>query len=425
MNRRIRVQPIVVSLLTLVVASGALRAQSPDPSAAERIRATLSVLAADSLAGRGTGSPEIQTAAQFLAEQFRAAGLAAGMPDGSYLQEFTVDSGAPAVQHVPGVAGSVSWNIVGLIRGTGSGYVIVGAHYDHLGRGGFGSLDPDSTGVVHNGADDNASGTVAVLEAARLLRDVHPVRTLVFIAFSGEEFGLLGSAAFVREALFPMDSVYAMVNLDMVGRLRNHRLSAFGAASAEEFGALLTDINAKHEFELNASGDGYGSGDHASFYAAGIPVIHLFTGTHEDYHRTTDDWDKINITGLDAIAHFTADLARTLADRTGGLTYVEAPPPTESSSGRGYGAYLGTIPDMTENPGGVRITGVRAGSPADAAGLQGGDIIVRIGTFDIGDLFAMTDALRQFQSGDKTIIAFRREGEVIEREVTFGRRGGR
>lgn len=403
----------------------ALWAQSPPMGSGDRIQAMLSALADDSLAGRQTGSVEIGTAAAFLAQRFEALGLEPVIP-GTFYHEFTVSPDAPAVRHAPDVGGVASRNVVGMVRGTdpSAGYVIVGAHYDHLGRGGFGSLDPDSLGVVHNGADDNASGTVAMLEAARLIAHMAPRRSVVFIGFAGEEYGLLGSAAFVRDGPVPMDSVYAMVNLDMVGRLREKRLSAFGAESAEELLEILELANRDYGFQLNASGDGYGSSDHASFYAAGIPVIHLFTGTHEDYHRTTDDWDKINIEGLADIAGFTATLADALANRVEILSYVDAPPPAASGDGRGYGAYLGTIPDMSENPGGVRLTGVRAGSPAEAAGLEGGDIIIGIGDHEVTDLYDMTDALRQFRPGDTTTIRVRRGDETIERTVTFGQRGG-
>src|SRR5689334_8672234 len=157
-----------------------------------------------------------------------------------------------------------------------------------------------------------------------------------------------------------------MVNLDMVGRLRNDRLLVLGAATAREFPALLDSLNAASgHFDLRASGDGWGPSDHASFFAAKRPVLHFFTDLHEDYHRSTDDWDKINAVGLARVAEFASDVVAALADRPEALTFVDAPPPLASTGGQGYGAYLGTIPDMSESPGGVRITGVRAGSPAE------------------------------------------------------------
>jgi predicted metalloprotease with PDZ domain len=245
----------------------------------------------------------------------------------------------------------------------------------------------------------------------------------VVIAFSGEELGLLGSASFVKDAPIPIDSIHAMINMDMVGRLSGRSLAVFGANSATEFPAILEDVNRAYNFELNASGDGYGRSDHSSFYVAGRPVVHFFTGTHEDYHRTTDDWDKLNLDGIAEVARFASDLALVLAARPEPLTYVEAPPPTPVAGG-GYGAYLGTIPDMTENPGGVRLTGVRSGSPADRAGLTAGDVIVKIGEFEIGDLYDMTDALRSHRPGDTVWLVARREDGEVRVRVTFGRRGG-
>lgn len=411
--------------LALAIAIAApLSAQSAtNGSSVLRLTQDVRTLAADSMDGRGIGTRGIDRAAEYIASQLRSAGVEPLLAD-SYFHDFFIRADAPAVAHT-NLGGSAARNVVGVIRGTTwpASYVIVGAHYDHLGFGGMGSLDPDSTGVVHNGADDNASGATALLEAARLLVDARPKRSVIVIAFSGEELGLLGSASFVKEAPIPIDSIYAMINMDMVGRLTGKRLAVFGANSASEFPGILEALNGEYGFDLDASGDGYGRSDHSSFYVAGRPVVHFFTGTHEDYHRTTDDWDKLNIEGMAEVARFASDLALVLAGRAEPLTYVEAPPPKRAASG-GYGAYLGTIPDMTESPGGVRLTGVRSGSPADRAGLTGGDIIVQIGEFEIGDLYDMTDALRSHRPGDAVwVVAKRGDGEVRVR-VTLGRRGG-
>ena len=387
-----------------------------------RLQRDLMTLTADSMDGRGVGTRGIDLAARYIAERFREVGLAPAL-DGSYFHEFVVRADAPAVAHTT-LGGTVARNVVGIVRGSewpGS-FVVIGAHYDHLGLGGMGSLDPDSTGVVHNGADDNASGTAALLEVARLVAQARPKRTVVAIAFSGEELGLLGSTSFVKDAPIALDSIYAMINMDMVGRLRGRRLDLFGANSAEELPAILDEVNESFGLELAASGDGYGRSDHSSFYAAGRPVVHFFTGTHEDYHRTTDDWEKLNIEGIDEVARFAADLTLALAARPQPLTYVAAPP-RASASGGGYGAYLGSIPDMTESPGGVRLSGVRAGSPAEEAGLAAGDILTRIGDFEIGNLYDMTDALRSHKPGDTVWVLAKRGEREIRVRVTFGRRG--
>jgi hypothetical protein len=217
-----------------------------------------------------------------------------------------------------------------------------------------------------------------------------------------------------------------MINLDMVGRLRQKRLIVYGSQTAREFPALLDSLNWYAGFDLKAQGDGYGPSDQSSFYAAGRPVLHFFTDLHEDYHRTTDDWQKINVPGLDTVAAFVTNLVTALANRPGPLTVVTARPriPTAGASpDQGYGAYLGTVPDMTDSPGGVRLLGVRAGSPAEKAGLRGDDIIMRIGDMNVPDLQAMSDALRSHQPGDTVDIVVRRGNQETTLRATLGQRG--
>lgn len=384
-------------------------------------------LADDELGGRLIGTPGADSAAAYLARRFRRAGLRPS-PKGWY-QSFTVSRDAPAAVHA-GIGGAVGKNVIGVLPGRDpelrNEIVVVGAHYDHLGPGRFGALDPDSAGRVHNGADDNASGSSALIHIAARLAAGPPARTVVFIAFSGEEAGLLGSDYYVKNPVFPLSRTYAMVNLDMVGRLREDRLLVYGSATAAEFAALLDSLNATAGFDLRASGDGWGRSDHSSFYAAGKPVLHMFTDLHEDYHRASDDWDKVNADGLARVANFTAQVVRALADRREPLTFVNVPPPAPVASGSsaGYGAYLGSIPDMSENPGGVRLTGVRAGSPAEQAGLRGNDIIIGIGERAVPDLQAMTNALRQHKPGDVVEVRFIRDGMEQRTSVTLGSRGG-
>ncbi|HXV85630.1 MAG TPA: M28 family peptidase, partial [Gemmatimonadales bacterium] len=342
-------------------------------------------------------------------------------------QPFTIDPSAPAAAHT-GVGGARVKNVIGILPGRGrlaGQAVVVGAHYDHLGLGGFASMDPDSTGVVHNGADDNASGTVGLLEIARRLatREATDRRSVVLIAFTGEELGLLGSDYYVKHPVVPIESTFAMVNLDMVGRLRNDRVTVFGTETATEFSTLLDSLQRSAGLAVSGSGDGFGRSDQSSFYAADVPVLHFFTGTHEDYHRASDDADKINLDGVARIATLASDLVWTLATRSAALTFVDAEPPAPVAGG-GYGAYLGTIPDMSESPGGVRLTGVRAGSPAESAGIQAGDIIVRIGDHEVKDLYAMTDALRAHRPGDAVVVVLMRQGKRIEVRALLSRRGG-
>jgi membrane-associated protease RseP (regulator of RpoE activity) len=347
-----------------------------------------------------------------------------------WLQAFTISPDAPAA-HGTDLGGKIGRNVLAILPGRDPAlrdqYVVVGAHYDHLGRGGPGTLDPDSVGVPHNGADDNASGVAAMLEVARRLALTPPARSVLFIAFSGEEQGILGSTHYVKNPVVPNDRVVAMLNFDMVGRLRDNKLIAYGVETAGEFRGLLDSLNARAGFALTAQGGGYGPSDHTAFTVARRPVLHFFTGTHGDYHRTTDDAVRINAEGIERIAAFTAELTRAIGNRGAPLTFVESAPPAApsgASRSSGYGAYLGSVPDMTANPGGVLLSGVRPGSPAEQAGIKAGDVLVRIGTHEVPDLQAMTDALRAHAPGDVVEVAVRRNGELITMKVTLGRRGG-
>ncbi|HUL03571.1 MAG TPA: M20/M25/M40 family metallo-hydrolase [Gemmatimonadales bacterium] len=415
-------------MIAIAMFVASLAAQDTLPPPARRVLADVRYLADDAREGRGVGTHGIEDAARYIADAFKKAGLAPAGADNSFFQPFTVAPDAPAAMHTQ-LAGAETRNVVGVLKGSSAALrgevVIVGAHYDHLGLGGFGALDPDSTGKVHNGADDNASGVAGVIEIARLLRGRKPARTIVFIAFSGEELGDLGSAYFVKHPLVePVDSIYAFLNMDMIGRLRNDRLLALGALSAAEFTGLLDSLNQQPgaKFDLRASGDGWGPSDQASFFAAKRPVLQFFTDLHEDYHRSTDDWQKINAVGLARVAAFVSQVAWTLSNRPAPLTFVDAAPP-QMSSGGGYGAYLGTIPDMTGSPGGVLLSGVRTGSPAEQAGLKGGDIITAIGSKTIANLMDMTDALRSHQAGDTVTIGVKRGDQTVQLTAVLGKRG--
>jgi hypothetical protein len=395
-----------------------------------RLLDDIKFLTDDRLQGRATGSPGADSAATYLARRFSEVGLQPAA--GGWFQTFTIGRDAPATR--PGKTSLIGKNVIGILPGRDpvlrNQTVVLGAHYDHLGLGGFGSLDPDSTGRVHNGADDNASGVAGVIQVAARLAASPPARTVVFIAFSGEELGLLGSAHYAKEPIYPLAGTLAMVNLDMVGRLRAGRLIVYGAKTAREFPGLLDSLNWYAGLDLKAQGDGYGPSDQSSFYAAKRPVLHLFTDLHEDYHRTTDDWQKINLDGLKRVADFTLGLITALANRRGALTFVDVPAtlPAEATAttvvSPGYGAYLGTVPDMSMAPGGVRLVGVRAGSPAEKAGLRGDDIITRIGATDTPDLQAMTEALRSHRPGETVEIVVRRGATVTTLRATLGTRGG-
>jgi hypothetical protein len=415
----------LASLLCATVTVPGLAAQTP---AADQMMEDVRFLSDDRLGGRLTGTPGADSAAAYLARRFEQVGLQPAQH--GWLQPFEIAEDAAIVQQA-GLGGTTGYNVVGILPGSSpelrNEVVIVGAHYDHLGLGNFGALDPDSAGLVHNGADDNASGTAALVHVARRLRGDPPKRTVVFIAFGAEEVGLLGSASYVRNPSYPLSRAIAMVNMDMVGRLRNNRLIVFGAETAEEFPALLDSLNWYAGFDLKASGDGYGPSDHASFYGAGMPVLHVFTDLHEDYHRATDEIHKISHEGLLRVADFSAAIVEALANRTEPLSFVAAPRPTASSgssASSGYGSDLGSIPDMTGgSTRGVRLSGVRRDGPADRGGIRADDVITRIGSFEIATLQDMANALRSYKPGDEVEIVVLRGGVEHRTTVTLGRRG--
>lgn len=311
---------------------------------------------------------------------------------------------------------------------TRPGAILVGAHYDHLGSGGRGSMTPDAH-EPHNGADDNASGTAALLEIGRLLAERRDEldRDVWLVAFTAEESGLLGSTHFVRhppEGLNVEDDLLAMVNLDMVGRLRRNTLQVLGSGSAEEWDGLLPDVCSSLRVECDLSGsDGYGPSDQTPFYAAGVPVLHLFTGTHDDYHKPSDDTERVNAAGTARVAALTAELAVEVAGREAPLTYTEADPPEPRGDVRSYGASLGTIPDYAgpENDApGVLLAGVRPDSPADRGGLQRGDLMVELAEHPIRDIHDFMFVLRKSKPGDEASVVVLRDGERVELKVTFG-----
>ncbi len=321
-----------------------------------------------------------------------------------------------------------AFNVVGRLPGRDPALadqvIVVGAHYDHLGMGGPGSLAPDAE-EPHNGADDNASGTAVLLGLAEYFAanpELQPSRSLVFVAFAAEEMGLLGSEHFVSNPPFPLENITAMVNFDMVGRLRDGSLQVFGTETAEEFPALLDSLDAASELTLSHIGDGYGPSDQTSFYAREVPVLHLFTGTHSEYHRPDDDWDLINAEGLAEVGKFAAALIRELGDSPDELTLVKQQRP-QAGGGGGYGPYLGTIPDFGEvEGGGLRLSGVREGGPAEQAGLQAGDVVIEFGGKEVLNIYDYTYALRDHAPGDTVVIKVRRDGQVLELTAVLGRR---
>jgi Iap family predicted aminopeptidase len=306
-----------------------------------------------------------------------------------------------------------------------TGVVLVGAHYDHLGFGGAASLAPEKH-EPHLGADDNASGVAGMLEVARLLSksNVSRQRDVVFVAFSGEEAGVLGSTYFTRTPPPGMATkdIVAMFNLDMVGRMRSNMLNVLGATSAKEWEDLVQRECAEARINCTAKGSGYGPSDHTPFYAAGVPVLHFFTGAHSDYHKPSDSPDKINASGLVQVAEVVAGTAMGVANRKEKLTYQNVPEPASFGDMRGFRASLGTVPDYAGPPNGqigVLLAGVRPGGAAEKAGLQRGDILLSLGNKPVGNVEDFMVVLNSLKPGQTVPIVVRRQGKNVTVNATL------
>jgi len=296
--------------------------------------------------------------------------------------------------------------------------VVLGAHYDHLGYGGVNSAAPGEK-AVHHGADDNASGTAVLVEVARRLAAAGPLpRSVLFIAFSGEERGLLGSGHYTSNATVPLDDTVAMVNLDMVGRLEGDKVIVHGTGTGTGLETLVDRLVAEHGLVAAKEPGGFGPSDHASFYAKKVPVLHLFTGSHTDYHRPTDTADRINADGMARLALVVEDVVRSLATQSDRPRYVEVAAPAFARGGDR--PYFGSIPDFGKPGRGYAISGVAKDSPAAKGGLAAGDRIVRLGTSAVTNLEDFDSALRKHKGGDTVPVVVERDGVEVPLEVTLG-----
>ena len=393
------------------------------------IRRDIAYLASDALEGRLTGTPGNDQAAAYIARRYKSLGLTTLTP--GYLQRFDALSAEEA--HSGRTEPRHTENVVALLGGTDPAlkneYIVIGAHFDHLGRSSTYAQDPEAGDAIRNGADDNASGTAAVMELARIISANPPKRSIVFVNFSGEELGLLGSQWFVAHPVVPLDRIVAMLNFDMVGRLKNDKLIVYGTSTATELKPLLDSANAALDggsLKVNGIGDGFGPSDQTSFYAKDIPVLHFFTDQHEDYHRATDDVEKINSSGEARVVNLALTIARELANRPSRLTFVRVAAPARTGMSReGSQTYLGSVPDMSATDVvGMKLMGVRPDSPADKGGLKTGDVIVEFGGLPVKDLYSYSDALYAHKPGDVVKVVVMRGTQRVELTVTLGKRGG-
>lgn len=326
----------------------------------------------------------------------------------------TVELGADVrreQRHVP--------NVAAYLPGETDEYIILGAHFDHLGMGEHSSMAPDLAGkAIHHGADDNASGTAGLLELAAWFAGRPKARRgLLFLAFSGEELGLVGSSYYVNHPLRPLGQAAAMINLDMIGRIKEGRVFVGGAGTGDSLQAALDEARRSSPltFDLSDQG-GYGSSDHFSFTTKQVPVLFFFSGLHSDYHKPSDTWDKIDAQSAAGLLQVIAGAAERLAQAPERPRFVkvQAPLPTATASASSGGAWFGSIPDMGETKGGFRVSDITKGSPADEAGLKGGDIIFEFDGKPVANLYDFTYALRAKKPGDEVSVKYRRDGQPHE-----------
>ncbi|MGK0386149.1 MAG: Zn-dependent M28 family amino/carboxypeptidase [Patiriisocius sp.] len=409
---------VIIGLMMLFVISC-----QEAPGKGVTMQEDVAVLAADTMGGRQTGTEGELLAAKYIIERFAAIGLTPKGSEGQYTQTFSFKASANPheqseftnIQEDGSVTGT---NVIGYIDNKAVATVIIGAHYDHLGMGGDGSLHREEP-AVHNGADDNASGVAILLRLADLLKNQSPSVTqnnYLFMGFSGEEMGLLGSNYFVKNPTIDTKKVSYMINMDMVGRLNEENTVAVHGVGTSALFKQTLFANNDQGLTINEHDSGIGPSDHTSFYLADIPVLHFFTGQHTDYHKPSDDADKLNYEGMDKIAAYILNVVTDLDD-AGQLVFRKTK--NESEEVPMFKVALGVVPDYLFNGEGMRIDGISEDKPAQKAGLQRGDIVVKLGDLDTPDMMSYMKALASFEEGNTTTVTVNRDGELIEREVTF------
>lgn len=415
-------QVILGALVALILRGMPTTAQSQIITT-DNIKKHISYLASDKLEGRGTSSEGEQKAAKYIAKQFKKIGLQPmGTPEGdkkTWFHKFEYTKLThPHATDDPNAPKQKSQNVVGFLDNGAEYTIIVGAHYDHLGRGrDKNSLDPNPDGKIHNGADDNASGTSGVIELARhfVKNDKKEPYNFLFICFSGEELGLLGSKKFIEYPTYPLEKANFMLNMDMIGRYRDDKgLMVQGIGTSSLWGKMIDVINP--DLKIIRDSSGVGPSDYTSFYLKGIPVMGFFTGQHSDYHKPSDDVELIDVAGEKRVL----DFAVRLIDGTctfPKLDFQQTKQPQNQA--RSFKVTMGVMPDYAYDKKGMRVDGVTDGKPAAKAGLKTGDIITKIGDFEIENVYGYMDALGKFKKGETTKVVIKRGNEDLMLDVTF------
>nr|WP_055444163.1 M28 family peptidase [Lacinutrix himadriensis] len=382
------------------------------------IEEDVAFLADDALEGRQTGTVGEQKAAEYIAKRFQDLGLHAKGTDG-FFQTFSFKPKTDPHQEVnytvkDGDSTITGTNVVAYIDNQAENTVIIGAHYDHLGYGAEGSLYRGER-AIHNGADDNASGVAVLLNLAKRLMKGNINNNYLFITFSGEEMGLLGSNYFVKNPTIDTKKANYMINMDMVGRLKkDSTLAVYGVGTSPIFKQTLKANN--NRFKLVQKESGVGPSDHTSFYNADIPVLHFFTGQHEDYHKPSDDTERLHFNGMQVISNYIFEIVSDL-DNNGKLPFRKTK--NESEDVPRFKVGLGVIPDYLYDGKGMRIDGISEDKPAQKAGLQRGDVVVKLGEIEVIDMTTYMIGLSKFEEGDTTKVIVERDGKTVEAEISF------
>lgn len=386
----------------------------------ENIRKHVTYLASDKLKGRGTGTKEERMAAKYIAKAFKKAGLQPMGDKGSWYHEFTFKKSSDPHGTVAADAPVVkSRNVAAYLDNGAPHTIVIGGHYDHLGMGhDHNSLDANPAGKIHNGADDNASGISGVLELARYFAQngVKEKHNFLFLCFSGEELGLVGSKKFTENPTIDLAKVNFMINMDMIGRLNEEkRIMVGGVGTAPDFVPLINSLNSAG-LMVKQDSAGIGPSDHTSFYLRNIPVLFFFTGQHSDYHKPSDDIEKVNIEGEKAVLELALRVIESL-DPKPKLAFQQTKGRQEDTPR--FKVTLGIMPDYTYEGEGVHVDGVTEGKPASKAGVIKGDVILGLGEHPVKDMQGYMKALAAFKKGDSTQVKVKRGTETKELPVTF------
>ena len=373
-------------------------------------------LSSDYLEGRETGTDGEHKAALYIASRFDNLGLKPMGTDG-WMQSF--DFKVSSNPHAAPGSGEArtGMNVIGMIDNGAENTVVIGAHYDHLGHGYFGSRQPGDH-AVHNGADDNASGVAGILAIAEQLASSSAKNNnYLFIGFSGEELGLYGSKHFVKNATIEREKINYMINLDMVGRLNEEGILAVNGTGTSPLWDTVLDEAKPASIDVKKHESGVGASDHTSFYVEGMPVLHFFTGQHQDYHTAADDSELINYQGIHEISSYIVEIIEQLDD-DGKLEFTKTKDENQRMASS-FKVTMGIMPDYVSDGVGVRIDAVLDNRPAANAGLEGGDIIRKIGDLEINSINDYMGALGKFEKGQKTTVVVKRGEEMIEKELVF------